>query len=341
MRARLGQSLVFALFLGLLQPRATDPSLAASTEAGRTALQATATTPTPAVGPVSLNSSQAFASATAGPPALPTPSPPSAQAPDATASKGDPIPEADRIRRELLYTDRVIAVLRAKVLRSANGEAQGLIADALKREREARTAYEQNLYARAARLTREARAIAREAAVMVGPLEEDPRYVGRTLDHAEDALELTAALLDQGADAAAWRRYTGLKNDLTGARQLFKDGAVRTAYARAVAVRDGVLGLLRDCEDLPVSADTASRAIRDAERAMEQAGRELGVKVSSGAQRWQREAVSQMVKARSAFARHEYRDAVIHAKLVERNLEQALAVQRVGSAHRNGSKTAA
>ena len=59
-----------------------------------------------------------------------------------------------------------------------------------------------------------------------------------------------------------------------------------------------------------------------------QAKKELGKNPNASALRLQREAAGQLTKARSAFARREYRDAVIHSRLVERNLENAVAAQR-------------
>ena len=239
-------------------------------------------------------------------------------------------PESERIARELLHTDRLITVLRPKISRSGNTKAQEQLAESIKREKEARDAYEQNLFARAARLTREARSLAREAAVMVGPPEEDPVYVSRTIDHAKDALALAEDALRGVDDPAVRRRYNGLANELEGARQLYKTGAMRRAYEQANDVRDGVLALLTDCDDLPVTADTASRALKSAERAVERAGKELGPGPNASAQRLQREAIGQLTKARASFARKDYRDAVIHSKLVERNLDDAVAAQRSG-----------
>ena len=246
---------------------------------------------------------------------------------DSTAGSQAPY-EADQIARELLHTDRLIAVLRPKVFRSGNSKAQEHFQDSIEREREAREAYDQRLYARSARLTREARSLAREAAVMVGPPEDDPVYVARAIEHASDALALADDVLRGAEEQSISRRYAKLEKDLEGARQLYKAGEIRRAHEQAVAIRDGVLDLLRDCDDLPVSSDTASKALKDAERALEQAAKELGAKPNGPAQRWQREALGQLSKARSSFARKEYRDTVIHSRLVERNLDQAVAAQR-------------
>ena len=126
------------------------------------------------------------------------------------------------------------------------------------------------------------------------------------------------------------RRYADLTNQLANARHLYKTGAMKRAYAQAVAVRDGVLDLLAECDEIPVSSDTATKALKRAERAVDRVGRELGTKPIAPAQRWQREAQGQLGKARAAFARKEFRDVVIHSKLVERNLDEAVAAQRRG-----------
>src|SRR5512138_1083697 len=106
------------------------------------------------------------------------------------AGEEPPRTEAESIGRELTHTDRLIAVLKPKILRSGGAQAQSRFADAVAREKEARDAFAHSLYARATRLTREARSLAREAAVMVGPPENDPLYVARSLDNAEEALAL-------------------------------------------------------------------------------------------------------------------------------------------------------
>ena len=245
-----------------------------------------------------------------------------------TVSEADTVSEPEGIARELLHTDRLISVLRLKVFRSGNSKAQEHFGDAIKRERDAREAFDLRLYARSARLTREARSLARESAVMVGPPEEDPVYVSRAIEHAGDALGLAYDLLRSVDRPSFTKRYSGLENELEGARELYKAGEIKRAHAKAIAVRDGVLELLRDCDDLPVSPDTASKALQGAEKALEQASKELGKNPNASALRLQREALGQLTKARSAFARKEYRDAVIHSRLVERNLENAVAAQR-------------
>jgi len=323
MHARIGTVLSFSLLLGLAAPRAANGPLAANSSGGRAASPGAGISTSPAAAPAPIIP----AVIAIGPPALPTVIWPGAIAAIAV-SQGDSVSEPDRIGRELLHTDRLISVLRPKVFRSGNSVAKEHFGEAIKREREARDAYDLRLYARSARLTREARSIAREAAVMVGPPEEDPVYVSRAIDHAGDALGLADDLLRGVARPSVTKRYSGLQRDLVGARELYKAGDMKGAHARAIAVRDGVLDLLRDCDDLPVSPDTAQKALDGAEKALEQAKRELGKNPNASALRLQREAVGQLTKARSAFARREYRDAVIHSRLVERNLENAVAAQR-------------
>jgi hypothetical protein len=229
-----------------------------------------------------------------------------------------------------MRTDRLIAVFRGKVLRSGNTVAKEEFAEATRREKDAHDEYALNHFARSSRLTLEARNLARSAAVKVGPPEDDPYYVGRALDRAEDALKLAGDILDRDADPRCWARYEGLKAQYAEARHSYKDGRTRVAYQGAVEVRDGVLQILRDGKPVPVSAGSAEKAIGRADQAMDWATKELGKKVTLAAQHWQREAAAQMAKARTAFSRREYRDAVIYSKLVERNLEQAVAAQRSG-----------
>ena len=51
------------------------------------------------------------------------------------------------------------------------------------------------------------------------------------------------------------------------------------------------------------------------------------------ATRLSREARAQMAKAKAAFARKNYRDTLLHSKLVERNLELAVSAQRSATNH--------
>src|SRR4029450_12366378 len=93
-----------------------------------------------------------------------------------------------------------------------------------------RDAFSRSFYARATRLTREARSLAREAAVMVGPPEEDPVCVARVIDNAEDALSLARDVFDQGANAEVWRRYQALRGDLQESRRGHETGGARGGY---------------------------------------------------------------------------------------------------------------
>ncbi len=258
-------------------------------------------------------------------------------------ASGDPAPlsEAESIGRELTHTDRVIAVLRPKIYRSGNTQAQTRLTEAVGREKEARDAFGRNLYARATRLTREARSIAREAAVMVGPPEEDPVYVARALDNAQDALALARDVFDQGVSADVWRRYHALSGELEGARRQLEGGEARTAYRHALSIRDGILDLLQDSQNLPMPAETAERALKQAQAAYDRAGQELGAKPKQAALKWRREAEGQLAKARTAYARRDYRDSVIHAKLVERNLDEAITAQRSAEQRSNGQPKSA
>ena len=267
-----------------------------------------------------------------GPPALPTTARPGPQAAQSGPSDPETLTEPERISRELRQTDRLIALHRPKIRRSRNAKAQELLAEAVAREAEARQAYQEGQYARATRLTREARAATREAAVLIGPPEDDPAYVRRALDRAEEAMGMAEDVLEQGARPVHWKRYQALRGELEEARRQFQENSPRQAYALATKVRDGVLDLLRQCHDLPVPKETAERAVRRAERGLEMTGRELGAKPNGRALRLSREAQAQMGKAKLALSRKEYRTAVIYSKLVERSLEQALAAQRNGAA---------
>jgi HEPN domain-containing protein len=172
---------------------------------------------------------------------------------------------------------------------------------------------------------------------MVGPPEEDPVYVARAIDNAENALVLARDVFDQGAGDEVWRRYRDLREDLDEARRQLESGDERSAYRRAVKVRDGVLDLLQDSQNLPVPASTAERALKQAQEAYDRTLTELGANPKEGALRWRREAQGQLAKARSAFQKREYRDSILHAKLVERSLDEAIAAQRSAEQRSNGA----
>lgn len=243
--------------------------------------------------------------------------------------------EGVRVRQELERTEPILRTVRAKVVRSFNKKAREEFETATTRQREAREALGENLYARAERLTLEARSIAREIAVHLGPPEDDPDYVSMMLDRTGDALGRAREVLRGAGGAPERNRLAVLERRQKEARRLHKDGSTRRAYALTREVRDGVLTLLRDCDDLPVPEETAEKALKRASRSLDQAKGELGERLNAAAERLAREARAQMAKARAAFARKNYRDTLLHAKLVERNLELAVSAQR-SSTNRSG-----
>ncbi|HKQ19443.1 MAG TPA: hypothetical protein VJW75_06815, partial [Candidatus Eisenbacteria bacterium] len=105
----------------------------------------------------------------------------------ASAAPGAPA-EAERVAREVIRTNRLLASVEPKVNRSGNDKAKDDLAAAVARQVEARQAMDGNLFARAMRLTLEARAFGKSAATKVGPLEDDPDAVGRALEQTDDAL---------------------------------------------------------------------------------------------------------------------------------------------------------
>jgi len=260
-----------------------------------------------------------------------------AAGPSSSISTTDaPLSESESIRRELTHTDRLIAVLKPKIFRTGNTQAQSRFGEAVAREKDARDAFGRNFYARATRLTREARSLAREAAVMVGPPEEDPVCVARAIDNAEDALSLARDVFDQGANGEVWRRYQTLRGDLQESRRQLEAGDARVAYRQAVQVRDGVLDLLQDSQNLPVPASTAERALKQAQETYDRASQELGTSPKENALKWRREAQGQLSKAKSAFQHRDYRDSILHAKLMERSLDEAITAQRNAEPRSNG-----
>jgi len=276
----------------------------------------------------------------AAPPATGTAAVSNAAGPSSSISadpREAPLSESESIQRELTHTDRVIAVLKPKVFRTGNTQAQTRFGEAVAREKEARDAFSRSLYARATRLTREARSLAREASVMVGPPEQDPVYVGRALDNAENALSLAQDVFEQGANPEVWRRYHALCGDLQEARRELEAGDARAAYRGAMQVRDRVLDLLQDSQNLPIPPSSAERAVKQAEDAYDRAARELGANPKESALKWRREAQGQLAKAKSAFERRDYRDSILHAKLVERSLDEAITAQRNTESGSKGS----
>lgn len=236
--------------------------------------------------------------------------------------------EGARAKAELDRTDAILRPVNTKVVRSFNKKAREEFGTATARQKEARAAFGENLYARAERLTLEARGLAREIAVHLGPPEDDADYVSMSLDRTEDALKRAKEVLRESGSPVNRDQLTSLEHRQKEARRLLKEGGTRKAYASTSEVRDGVLTLLRDCDDLPVSEATAEKALKCASRSLDQAKGELGERLNAAAERLAREARAQMAKARAAFARKNYRDTLLHSKLVERNLELAVGAQR-------------
>lgn len=229
---------------------------------------------------------------------------------------------------ELGRTAAILRPVKMKVVRSFNKKAREEFGTATARQKDAREAYAENLYARAVRLTLEARSLAREIAVHLGPPEDDADYVAMTLDRTDDALKRASEVLQESGSAVERDHLTALERRQKESRRFLKDGGTRKAYASTREVRDGVLTLLRDCDDLPVPEATAEKALKRASRSLEQAKGELGERLNAAAERLAREARAQMAKAKAAFARKNYRDTLLHSKLVERNLELAVSAQR-------------
>lgn len=237
--------------------------------------------------------------------------------------------EAERVARELIRTNRLLASVEPKVNRSGDDKAKDDLAAAVARQVDARQAMAANQFARAMRLTLEARAFVKSAGTKVGPLEDDPEAVGRALEQTDDALARSRELIADAGLPKATKTHEALEARQKGARELLKEGKTRLAFGETRQVRDGVLQLLRDCADLPVSEATARKALKRAERATGRADGDLGSTPSAEARRYEREARAQLQKARLAHARRNYRETLLYAKLVERNLELAVAAQRL------------
>jgi len=248
--------------------------------------------------------------------------------PPSPGTNQTPIDEGTRVRTEIERTEPVLRAVHAKVLRSFNKKAREEFEKAATLQRDARDALSQNLYARSERLTQESRTLAREIAVHLGPPQDDPDYVAMTLDRTDDAIGRAREVLKAAGGEAEQDRLTALERRQKDARRLQKDGSTRDAYAATRDVRDGILTLLRDCDDLPVPAETAEKALKRATRALEQAKGELGERPTIAAEKLARDARAQMEKARAAYARKNYRDTLLHSKLVERDLELAVSAQR-------------
>lgn len=252
-----------------------------------------------------------------------------------TSSASTQLDEGARVSQSIERTEVVLRSVRAKVVRSFNKKAREEFETALRLQRESREALAQTLFARADRLTQESRSLAREIAVHLGPPQDDPDYVAMTLGRTDDAIGRAKEVLSGSGGSEERNRLQSLERRQKEARRLLKDGSTRDAYAATREVRDGVLTLLRDCDDLPVPAETAERALKRASRALDQAKGELGERPNKSAEKLARDARSQMEKARGAYARKNYRDTLLYSKLVERDLELAVNAQR-GSTSRTG-----
>jgi hypothetical protein len=243
--------------------------------------------------------------------------------------------EAARVGKEIAATERFLAAVRNKVLRSRNRAARQDFIEASRIQLQARESLEENLFARADRLTLDARERARRIAVRLGPPQDDPDYVSMSLDQTDDALKRAGEVLKDAGRPVERDRLSALSAAQKEARSLHGKGKTRASYEATRKVRDGVLTLLRECDDLPVPPATAERALKRAVESMEHAHAELGEKATGPAATLEREARDQLGKARAAFARKNYRDTLLYAKLVERKLERAIAAQRE-TTNRNG-----
>lgn len=237
-------------------------------------------------------------------------------------------PEVDRAGAELNRTDRFLAGRERSVMLSKNTRAIKLFASALDFQADSRDAFKVRQYARAQRLSLAAREFADRASRMVGPPREDPDYVERVLRRTDDALDRAKDVLQTGAGPVSWKRHEDLKSGQKDAWKTFKGGDVGSAYKQTLGVRDGVLGLLRDLQDLPVPRVTAEKAIGGAQAAFDQASKELGPKPNGEAGRFVRLASEYLSKARQSFSRGSYRSALLQAKVVERHLERAVDAGR-------------
>jgi hypothetical protein len=236
--------------------------------------------------------------------------------------------ESDRVTGELERTERFVGRAQKSILLSKNTRAIKLFTSALDFQSDSREACKVRQYARAERLTLAARDFADRASRMVGPPREDPDYVEGVLRRTDDALDRAKDVLKTGADRDAWSQHDELKQEQKDAWKVFKDGDVGTAYKQTLGVREGVLALLRQLQDLPVPRETAEKAIGGAQAALEQANKELGPKPTLEALRFVRLANEYLTKARQSFSRGSYRSALLQAKVVERHVEHAVDVGR-------------
>jgi len=247
----------------------------------------------------------------------------------APASRNTPLSEADRVAREIARTDRMITGAEGRIDRSGSDKARTDLRNARERQNEAKEARGQAFYARSNRLTLEARAYLKSALIQAGPPENDPEVVGRALDQTDDALERGKDIVEAAASSRHRLVLKSLLERQEAARRLYKNGVMRGAYTETRDVRSGVVDLLRQCANLPVSRDTARQALRRAERVLAQTQKEIGPKASPRAHQLERDAELQLGRARVSFARAAYRDVLLHAKLVERHLQRAVEAKRL------------
>jgi hypothetical protein len=239
--------------------------------------------------------------------------------------------EADRVSTELERTERFVGRAQKSIVLSKNTRAIKLFTSALDFQSDSREAYKVRQYARAERLTLASRDFADRASRMVGPPREDPDYVEHVLRRTDDALDRAKDVLKTGAGRDAWNQHEALRDEQKDAWKVFKSGDVGSAYKQTLGVREGVLALLRQLQDLPVPRETAEKAIGGAEAALEQANKELGPKPTIEAMRLVRLANEYLAKARQSFSHGSYRSALLQAKVVERHVEHAVDVGRPGS----------
>jgi hypothetical protein len=239
--------------------------------------------------------------------------------------------EADRVSTELERTERYVGRAQKSILISKNTRAIKLFTSALDFQSDSREACKVRQYARAERLTLAARDFADRASRMVGPPREDPDYVEHVLRRTDDALDRAKDVLKNGAGQYAWSQHDELKQEQKDAWKVFKSGDVGSAYKQTLGVREGVLVLLRQLQDLPVPRETAEKAIGGAQAALEQASKELGPRPTAEAARLVRLAGDYLSKARQSYSRGSYRSALLQAKVVERHVEHAVDVGRPGS----------
>ena len=318
---------------GSLMPAASDSTTSAPAAASapeKSAAAPTTGTPAPAksIAKPAPSKSAAPRKLKSPPPVMAVPRNSSSSAAPPLLVGNDRIDERARVEREFARTASVLKSVDSKVRRSFNKKAREDFDRALSLQKDSRDALDQNLFARSDRLTQESRALARQIAIHLGPPQDDPDYVGMAIDRTDDAIGRAKEVLKDAGGAPERRRLDKLQDMQASARRLLKSGTTRDAYALTREARDGVLTLLRDCDNLPVGVDTAERALKRADRALAQVNSELGERPTTTADRYAKSARDQMSKARSAFAKKNYRDTLIYSKLAERDLELAVNAQR-------------